>query len=88
MSVQQLCQHLEPLSAFCRNSPDSWAITFQWRTSFMLQTQKGFSSAETRLKVCTAAVPAEPIPNKGEIHLPDRLPRATVGLCVNASGIS
>lgn len=48
MSVQQLCQHLELLSAFCRRSPDSWAITFQWRTFFVLQTQKGFSSAETR----------------------------------------
>lgn len=41
---------------------------------------KGFSSAETRQKVCAAAFPAEPSPDKADIHCPELLPRAALGM--------
>lgn len=84
MSVQQLCQRLEPLLFFfffplqeaCWLLADHISVVDPFRSA----DPNGFSSAEMRQKVRAEAFTAGPRPNKAGAHFPERLPRAAPGL--------
>lgn len=76
MSVQQLRQHLEPLHFlfifyFFFKQEASWVPGDRISLADLVDAAdpKGFSGAETRQKVCAAAFPAEPSPNKADRYL-------------------